>query len=55
VTALRHLLVECYRDGLLERFDAFPGYRYRLSRNASNHPYFERVQQAAEIGKSGRN
>jgi len=51
-----HLLVEFYRDGLLERFPTFPGFRYRLSPNASSHPYFERVQQAAEItAKSGQN
>ena len=44
-----HLLLDFYRLGILERFESFPGYRYRLSPKAVEHPYFAKLQQAAEI------
>jgi DNA-binding IclR family transcriptional regulator len=44
-----HLLLGFCRDGLLERFELFPGFRYRLSPSAPSHPYFVKVQQAAEV------
>lgn len=44
-----HLLLDFYRLGILERFESFPGYLYRLSPKALDHPYFAKLQQAAEI------
>jgi DNA-binding IclR family transcriptional regulator len=48
-STVRHLVLDFHRLGLLERFESFPGYRYRLSLKATEHPYLEKLQQAAEI------
>jgi DNA-binding IclR family transcriptional regulator len=50
-STVRHLLLNFFKLGLLERADVFGGYRYRLSPTARAQPYFKRVQEAAAVMK----
>ena len=53
VGTVTHLVLDFYRLGILERFEAFPGFRYRLSPKAAEPPYFAKLRQAATIMKEG--
>jgi predicted transcriptional regulator len=48
-SSIRHFLYSFFKLGLLERFEAHRGYRYRLSASAESQPYFRRVLEAAEV------
>jgi hypothetical protein len=48
-SSIRHLLFTFFKMHLLERLEVHGGYRYRLSPTAQAQPYFERVQEAAEV------
>jgi hypothetical protein len=48
-STVRHLLFTLFRFNLLERFEAFGGYRYRLSPTAQVQPYFRRLQEATVV------
>lgn len=45
----RHLLLMFFKFGLLERAEAFGGYRYRRSPTAETQDYFLRMQQTADF------
>jgi len=48
-STVRHLLLNFWKLGVLERAEVFGGYRYRLSPNAQAQPYFKRVQEAEAV------
>jgi DNA-binding IclR family transcriptional regulator len=48
-STVRHLLLNFFKLGLLERAEVFGGYRYHLSPTAQAQPYFKRVQEAAAV------
>ena len=48
-STVRHLLLNFFSLGLLERAEVFGGYRYRLSPTARSQPYFLRIQEAMAV------
>lgn len=48
-STVRHLLLNFFSLGLLERAEVSGGYRYRLSSTAHAHPYFLRIQEATMV------
>jgi DNA-binding IclR family transcriptional regulator len=51
-STVRHLLLNFWKLGLLERSEVFGGYRYRLSPTAQAQPYFARLLEAAAVMKT---
>lgn len=48
-STVRHLLLMFFKFGLLEKADMFGAYRYRLSAEAEQQPYFLRLMEAAAV------